>query len=161
MDIYILCLFCFELLPLAALAFKRSASKDSIPFFTACLQAILSSASSCQVSVLIPVSFKVCLCSAFFAHHYLWRLWTTLNRKFASTFDRHSFVARGRPISTVPSLASPRYHPLWHVANLQDLIVRDLVLPFDTNKVSEMPHVEGIQHLHMSTIAGPGLSSIQ
>ena len=48
-----------------------------------------------------------------------------------------------------------------HFGTLQHLIVRDLVLPFDAHKVSEMPHVEGIQHLDMSTIAGPGLSPMQ
>ena len=37
----------------------------------------------------------------------------------------------------------------------------DLFLKFDSHKVPDMPHVEGIQHFYMSAIAGPGLSSEQ
>jgi len=59
-----------------------------------------------------------CLCSDSFAHLFFWRLRTTLNRKFVSAFDQHSLAARGRPISTVPSSASRRCHPFWHVATL-------------------------------------------
>ena len=42
---------------MSALAFKRSASKDRTLFFAACLQPVLFSASSCQVSVSISVIF--------------------------------------------------------------------------------------------------------
>ena len=86
-----------------------------------------------------------CLCSASSTPLYFWRLRTAPNRKFVSACDCHSFAARDQPISTVPSLASPQYHPF---GTLQHFIVRDLVLPFDTHKVPEMPHVEGIQHFH-------------
>ena len=47
-----------------------------------------------------------------------------------------------------------------HVKILDSFRMQHL-LPFDTHKVPEMPHVEGIQHFHMSTIPRPGLSSIQ
>ena len=64
---------------------------------------------------------------------------------------------------TDPSQLCPHEHRLHtiHFGTLQHLIVRDLALLFDTYKVPEMPHVEGIQHFHMPTHARPGLSSIQ
>ena len=53
-------LFALRFSRLSSVAFTRSSSNDRTPFFTAFLQAVLSSASSCQVSALIPVSFRVC-----------------------------------------------------------------------------------------------------
>ena len=50
--------FALRFCRLSALVFKRSASKDRIPFFTACLQTVLFSASSCQVSVSVTRYIK-------------------------------------------------------------------------------------------------------
>ena len=44
-----------------------------------------------------------CLCSASFAPLYSWHLRTAPNKKFVSACDCHSFAARDRAISTVPS----------------------------------------------------------
>ena len=62
-----------------------------------------------------------------------------------------------------PSQLCPHEHRLHtiHFGTLQYFIVRDLVLPFDTHKIPEMPHVEGIQHFYMPMMARPGFSSIQ
>ena len=70
---------------------------------------------------------------------------------------RHAIVTHSLHV-TDPSQLCPHEHRLHaiHFGTLQHFIVRDLVLPFDTHKAPEMPHVEGIQHFHMRTIARPG-----
>ena len=59
-----------------------------------------------------------CLCSASFTPLYFWRMQTAPNRKLVSARDCHTFAALDRPISAVPSLASPPYHPFWHSTTL-------------------------------------------